>query len=512
MTDSKKVLPGHETQSDDINCPSCGRFVGPASRCPYCKAKIPRRMSLVVFQWAAIFLATVGLFLLYLMARSREVPVVMLGNIQPTMNFGQIRVVGQAATDGRIFRNGGMGFTVSDGTGSMMVFTSQRQAQELEARNMIPKAGDSVNFVGGLNLAEDKSSMRLVSVDDFQLTRAPTATIKLKDITMDLDGSSVEVTGQVMDLVVPSAGSKRPYSLKLKDDSGEVAIKFWQTDYDRIEGKDVLNGAFVRARVTVGSYEGKLDLKLSSGADLEILDGPPSAPAPTPAQKAAATYRQSKPSRARDFSRGRSVAATSLSVSAVTADMDGKAIRVRGRVESITPPQEGTQQPFVLILTDNGSRLRVAYWPSVDEVIAIKPTPGALFEVEGAVTVYEDKPQMRVTSGYKVKLVNDMPASQPTVDESKAVPVSSISEADKGQTRVVKGVLGPARSLKSGVAYSLTDDSGTIDLILWNALVPEDVQAPLEEGVRVAATGEVGIYEGQLQIKAAAGRSVMTIR
>ena len=145
-------------------------------------------------------------------------------------------------------------------------------------------------------------------------------------------------------------------------------------------------------------------------------------------------------------------------------------------------------------------------------MIAIKPTPGALFEVEGAVTVYEDKPQMRVTSGYKVKLVNDMPASQPTVDESKAVPVSSISEADKGQTRVVKGVLGPARSLKSGVAYSLTDDSGTIDLILWNALVPEDVQAPLEEGVRVAATGEVGIYEGQLQIKAAAGRSVMTIR
>lgn len=511
MTESKKVLPGQETQSDDIYCPSCGRFVGPVGKCPYCGAKIHRRMSLVLIRWAAIFLATVGLFLLYLMAKHRDVPVVMLGNVQPTMNFGQIRVVGQAVSDGRFFKNGSMGFTVSDGTGSMMVFTSQRQAQELEAKDLIPRSGDSVNFVGGLNISEDRSNLRLISVENFELTRAAVKTTKLADITTALVGSSVEVSGQVVDLLIPPPNTTRPYTIKLKDDSGEISVKFWQSDYDQIQSKEILKGSFIRARVAVESYQGKLDPKLSSGASVEILDGSTSAKPMTPAQKAATMYKQTQPARPRDFSRGRSVAATSLSVDAVTAAMDGQTVRVRGRVESITPPEEGTQQPFVLILTDQGSSLRVAYWPNVDDVIAVKPTPGALFQVEGTVSVYEGTPQLRVTSGYRVKPVDERPTLPATADDANVASIASISAADQGQTRLVKGVLGPGRSLKTGVAYAITDESGTIDLIIWNSLVPEAVQAPLAEGVAVTATGEVGVYQGQLQLKAAAGQSVTVI-
>ena len=129
MTDSKQVLPGHETQSEEMNCPNCGRFVGAVTKCPYCGSKVEKRMSLVAIRWAAVLLATIGLFLLYLMAKHREIPVVMLGDVQPTMNFGQIRVVGQVASDARTFRNGGMGFNVSDGTGTIMVFVSAKQAK-----------------------------------------------------------------------------------------------------------------------------------------------------------------------------------------------------------------------------------------------------------------------------------------------------------------------------------------------------------------------------------------------
>ena len=32
MTVNKEALPGHETQSSEMNCPSCGRFVGAVSR------------------------------------------------------------------------------------------------------------------------------------------------------------------------------------------------------------------------------------------------------------------------------------------------------------------------------------------------------------------------------------------------------------------------------------------------------------------------------------------------
>ena len=514
MTDNQQALPGHETQSDEMNCPKCGRFVGAVTKCPYCGSKVEKRMSLVAIRWAAVLLATVGLFLLFLMAKHREIPLVKLGEVKPTMNFAQIRVEGVVDSDARTFRTGGgMGFNFSDGTGTIMVFISQKQAQEMAEKNLVPKAGDQVNFAGGLNIADDKSSMRLLSVEEFHLTRAPAAAVRLADITTAMKGTSVTVAGKVLDLFPPPADSKRPYALKLKDDSGEQTLNFWQAEYDQIQGKDVLNGAYVRARVSVAAYQDKLQLKLAAGQDLEILDGPPAAADDsTPAQKAAAAYEKEAPAPApRDFSRGRSVQANSLSVGEVTAAQAGQTIRVRGRVASVSAPKEGTKQPYAVVLKDGDASLRATYWSNVNDVIAVKPTPGALFEMEGVVETYQDRPQLKVQSGYKVKLVDDVPASAPAVDAAQAVPVSSITAAEKGQVRVVKGTLGAPRALRGGVAYALTDATGTIDLVLWESIIPVDVLNALGEGAQVAATGEVGEYEGKLQIKAAAGYSVLVI-
>lgn len=513
MTDNHQALPGHETQSEEMNCPKCGRFVGATTKCPYCGAKVEKRMSLVAIRWAAVLLATLGLFLLYLMAKHREIPVVQLGDIKPTMNFGQIRVDGVVESDARTFRTGGgMGFNFSDGTGTIMVFISQKQAKDMVERNLVPKAGDKVNFAGGLNIADDKTSMRLLSVDDFQLTRAPAATVRLADITTEMKGSSVTISGKVMDLFPPPADSKRPYALKVKDESGEQTINFWQTEYDQIANKDVLVGSYVRARVSVAAYQDKLQLKLPAGQDLEILDGPPAAiEYSTPAQKAAAADRKEAAPAPRDFSRGRSAPSTSLSVGEVTSAQAGQTIRVRGRVASVSDPKEGTKQPYAVVLRDGDASLRATYWSNVNDVIQVKPTPGALFEMEGVVEVYRDKPQLKVSSGYKVKLVDDTPASAPAVDVSQAVAVSSITAADIGQSRVVKGVLGAPRALRGGVAYALTDDTGTIDLVLWESIIPVDVLGALDEGAKIAATGVVGEYEGKLQIKAAAGYSAMVI-
>ena len=513
MTDNQQALPGHETQSEEMNCPKCGRFVGAVTKCPYCGSKVEKRMSLVAIRWAAVLLATVGLFLLFLMAKHREIPVVKLEDVKPTMNFGQIRVDGVVESDARTFRTGGgMGFNFSDGTGTIMVFISQKQAQEMVERNLVPKAGDQVNFAGGLNISDDRASMRLLSVDEFRLIRAPAANVRLADVTTAMKGTSITIAGKVMDLFPPPADSKRPYALKLKDESGEQTINFWQTEYDQIANKDVLVGAFVRARVSVAAYQDKLQLKLAAGQDLEILDGPPAAiEYASPAQKAAAAYQKEAPAAARDFSRGRSVEATSLSVAAITAAQKGQTVRVRGRVASVSPPKEGTQQPYAVVLQDGGASLRATYWSNVNAVIAVQPTPGALFELEGVVEVYKDRPQLKVASGYKVKLVDDTPASAPAVDVAQAVAVSSITAAEKGQTRVVQGTLGAPRALRGGVAYALTDDSGTIDLILWESIIPVEVLDALGEGTKVAAVGEIGEYEGKLQIKAAAGHSAMVI-
>ena len=150
--------------------------------------------------------------------------------------------------------------------------------------------------------------------------------------------------------------------------------------------------------------------------------------------------------------------------------------------------------------------------------------------MEGIVSVQDGRmPQLKVKSGYKVKKVADLPASapvaapavevsQPTVNAPQAgveasltVAISSITIADKGQTRVVKGILGASRSLGKGVAYPLTDASGTMDIILWESDIPAEVRGSLSEGMKVMATGEVSEFGGKLQIKAAKGNSVVAV-
>ena len=509
MTENKQALPGHETQSSEMNCPACGRFVGAVTKCPYCGSKVEKRMSLVAIRWAAVLLSTLGLFLLYLMAKHRDIPVVMLGNIKPTMNFGQIRVVGQVDSDARTFKSGGMGFNVSDGTGTIMVFASQKQAADLVAQNLVPKAGDGINFAGGLNISDEESSMRLLSVRDLQLTRAPASAVRLADINDSHVGTAVSIAGQIVSLTPPPEGSKRPYDLKVKDDSGEQTLNFWQMEYDQIPSKDALEGAFFRARVSIASYKDRLQLKLASGLDLEILDAPPAAaPLKSPAQKAAESYQAEKAPAPRDLSRGRLAQAELLPIGSLSAADDGKVVRVRGRVASVRAPEAGTKQPFSLILKEGEASIRVTYWSTIDQVIAVKPVAGAEFEIEGVIEVYKDKPQLKVESGYKVTQTAPAPAEAAPASASA---IGSLTVADKGQVRSVQGTLGAPRALGKGTAYALTDDSGTIDLILWDSIIPEGVRGSLSEGMKVSAVGEVGEYDGKLQLKANPGTSVQAI-
>jgi len=506
MTEKKQALPGHETQSDEMNCPSCGRFVGTANKCAYCGAKVEKRMSLLAIRWAAIFLATVGLFLLWLMAVHRDIPVVLLGNIQPTMNFGQIRVIGQVKGDARQNRSGGgWRFTVDDGTDSMLVWVSKKQAQKLAADNRMPKEDDSVNFVGSLSISDESSSLRLLSVKEFQLTRAPANEVKLADITPNMAGTSITVAGKVLALTPPPPDSKRPYNLELADDSGKQTLTFWQTEYDQIKDPEALNGAFIRARVSVASYKDKMQLKLTSGADIEILEAMPIAQQKSAAEKAAASLEKEKPA-PRDFSRGRLTLAPLTPLSDVTTALKGQTIRVQAAIQAVYAPDEGSGRPFSVTLVEGNTFLRASYWSSVDDVIAVKPTVGALFEMEGVVTVYKDKPQLKIQSGYKVKPVRDAPVS---VKPGEPVPISSLSAADKGKLRTIRGTLGPARSLGKGTAYSITDETGTLDLILWDSTVSADVFSSLKEGITVEATGQVDEYQGQLQLKANPGDSVV---
>ena len=407
--DEKMVLPGHETQSDEMNCPACGRFVGAVGKCPYCGAKVAKRMSLTATRWAAVLLATVGLFLLYLMARYREIPVVQLGSIEPTMNFGQIRVVGTVASDAKPFRSGrGMSFNVDDGTGQMVVFTTEKQMKDMADQGLTPRAGDKIEFNAQLNLSDDKSNLKLSSLNNFKLEKAPAKTMRLADLHAGLAKQTVQISGKVESLTPPPPETKKPYVLELSDaEGGKATVNFWDSEYQQIADKEKLvPGAWVQLRVAVGTYQKAMQLKLADGRELEVLEKAEDAAEPdlSAAQKAAKSYAAKTPAQKRDFSRGRKAKAAAVEpIASVTADRKDETVKVEGAVIWTNADKRTGNQPHSLSLKDEaGDTIYVKYWDNLAQQLEEPPQVGERWSAEGRVEVWNGKASISVKSAEKL--------------------------------------------------------------------------------------------------------------
>ena len=505
----KETLPGHETQSDEMNCPSCGRFVGAVTKCPYCGAKVSKRMSLTATRWAAVLLATIGLFLLYLMAKNREIPVVQLGKIEPTWNFGLIRVEGTVATDARPFKSGrGMSFNVDDGTGRMVVFTTERQMEALKEMNLVPKAGDRIAFDAQLNISDDKSNLKISGLKTFVLEKAPADAVRIADLNIKLAGKTVSIVGQTAGLKPPAEGTNQPWKLTLSDGTGEIEVSFWPAEYAQLANPAELerSGTWVRARVDVGKYQNQVQVKLGSGKDLEILPEAPEIPGAylSPAEKAAAKVAAkaepeaapapvveeapAAPAPKRDFSRGRLGSAVEP-IAAVTADRKGGRVKIAGAVVFVGE-KKGNQPVSVIVKDEAGDSIYVKYFDDVAAELDEAPAKGDAVEIEGVVDAWNGKASILVQDAAK------------WVKTGKAAPAPAKKKAAAKKAAGRTGVLGAPRDLAGkGVAYPFKEGEAEIDLIIWNDSVPGLPE--LAEGMTVCVEGaREGEYEGKAQLKA----------
>ncbi len=276
-----------QSNVQEIICQQCGRYVGPLPRCPHCGARQPQRISLRALRLAAVGLATVGLFLLWLMAIHRDIPLIKIADIQPTMNFALVRVAGQATGDARTFREAGkirsLRFTVNDGTGDLAINAYGKAAEQMALYDRIPRAGDPVEVTGSLTIGADENvSLRMQSGDALKLQRAAKVTPPLANVTNVVEGAQVVVTGAVTRIVTPRSGSRAPYVVTVRAAAGERQLVIWSSVFEKIEQRErLVPGAALRAKVTAETYKGQKQLKLGRAADLEILP-PPAATNPAP--------------------------------------------------------------------------------------------------------------------------------------------------------------------------------------------------------------------------------------
>jgi hypothetical protein len=272
--------PGQPAPPAETLCGSCGRFVGALTRCPHCGARVTGRLSVRLFRYAAVLLSTVGLGLLYLMAIKREIPLVQVGKLSPTMNFAFVRVAGTATEDAHVIRDRGsvrsVRFTIDDGTGEIPVTAFAEKGRALVDAGRLPHAGDRVEVTASLNVSADRVTLYLQSADALRLTRAEAPPARLADLDAAQKGKSAVVAGRITRVNAPQPGTKQPWEVGVDDGSAERLLVFWPDVYAKLpEPARLKAGAGVRARVAVGLYRERVQLRIESAADLELAAASP---------------------------------------------------------------------------------------------------------------------------------------------------------------------------------------------------------------------------------------------
>jgi len=90
---------------EEVFCPKCKRYVGTLEKCPYCMAKVPKRLAFRLLKWGGLAVAVLGVLFLYIDVRGPHILaknpyVISVGDTYKenavTMNFGQVIMTGKA--------------------------------------------------------------------------------------------------------------------------------------------------------------------------------------------------------------------------------------------------------------------------------------------------------------------------------------------------------------------------------------------------------------------------------
>ena len=238
-------------------------------------SQVKRPLRVHALRVAAVVLALAGLGLLYAYSTHRDIPVVRVADIQPTMNFATVRVVGTVSRNAYVFDSGSMVFNINDGSGEIAVMGGRAQAEALENAGRLPRKGDRVDVAGSLSVNADREvRLRLMSTEQLILSRKHISepfghrVMRLADVTPLQEGEHLTVTGTLKEINVPGPGSKAPYKLTLTQDGSELEVIFWEEVFQGLENKLPEPGTIICASGEINLYQDRVQLKVWEANDL----------------------------------------------------------------------------------------------------------------------------------------------------------------------------------------------------------------------------------------------------
>ncbi len=258
--------------------------MGEPEKYPVYGPQVKRPLRVRVLQAASLVLAVAGLILLYLYSVNRDIPLVRVDSITPTMNFAYVRISGEVTRDAYVFHSGGLVFSLNDGSGEIAVMGGRAQAEALDNAGRLPRRGDRVEVAGSLSVSADQEvKLRMQSAEQLVLERkrmpsaSPAAApVRLAGVTAAQKGEQIRVVGILKEIQIPGPGSNAPYVLTLEQGGVELEVIFWDKVFQSLERKLPMPGKRISARGRVDVYKKKIQLKVWEAGDLrEVTEANP---------------------------------------------------------------------------------------------------------------------------------------------------------------------------------------------------------------------------------------------
>lgn len=472
-------------------CPSCGREADTPETCPHCDATLlpQRRLPLGIFKWASLLLAIAGVIALLVSASHTAAPQITIGEIGATMNLAYVRVSGMVISSPKYDPGSGyLSFRLDDGTGELTVSSYRAETQALVNSNSVPALGDRIALEGTLRLREDSSALTLAAPERLTIERPAPVERAIGSLSIDNDGLAVLVRGEVRDVREPYPGLT---IYTLRDASGEIdAVLYRDTISLWGEPASVAAGDSIQVGGVITLYRDTPQLIITASSNIQLLAAlqasnfplaPTVPPAAAPTPDLLPTLVPLPPC----------ADATCTLVANATV---GQSITAQGQIVLAESYAGG----FKFGLRDSTGTITLLLPESIYNTIPAPDTlrPGAVVRATGRVAVFQGDMQLEPVTAADVSIL--VPGPPP---DELPIAIGQIALGDVNGTLTVEGNITAAETFSQGLRVTVTDDTGSITLLLWqNVLnyVPDSDQ--LQPGMHVRVTGLIQQYKGALEI------------